>query len=183
MATIYKIEVGEFIYYGSTKQKLYLRQASHNCTLKENSNRKLYNKCRELNINKIKCIKIENCKKEDRFIREDYYINNANKEYLLNMMNSQQNLLKYKLSNKKYYKDNKDIISEKAKKYYEDNKEQKKEKSKKYHENNKNICNQKNKQRSSVKIECQCGLIARYDTINSKKHKNSVKHLNFINNL
>ena len=113
MATIYKIEVGEYIYYGSTKQRLCQRQDRHNESLRNGKkNYKIYQKCRELNINKIKCIEIEKCKLEERNTREGYYIRICNKDILLNCVIPDR----YRIGNDKYdeeyYENNKDKIKE-----------------------------------------------------------------------
>jgi len=153
MATIYKIEVGEFIYYGSTKKKLIHRQTNHNTKLKNNSTFPIYKKCRDLNIEKIKCIEIEKCKLEDRFIREGYYIRNCNKDILLNYQTAGRTKKEYQ-----------SIYSEKNK-----------DKKKKYRENNKEkIC-----EKASEIIICECGCSITKG--NRTHHKKTNKHLNLIN--
>jgi len=53
---VYKIELQDEIYVGSTEQKLCVRQSNHNAYLKLHPHRKLYKKCIEQGVDKIKCI-------------------------------------------------------------------------------------------------------------------------------
>ena len=59
MGFIYKIEIDNQIYIGSTKQKLCRRQTNHNCSLNNSNdshyNIYLYRFCRTHNIEKIIC--------------------------------------------------------------------------------------------------------------------------------
>ena len=72
---IYKIEICNEIYIGSTTQKLNERQRSHNFDLKR-KNYKLQKLCRENDINKINLIEIKkvkiNNKKELNIIEQKY---------------------------------------------------------------------------------------------------------------
>tara|TARA_R100001463_G_C3396711_1_gene207547 strand:- start:18 stop:428 length:411 start_codon:yes stop_codon:yes gene_type:complete len=79
MGFIYKIEVGEECYIGSTKNILQ-RQTTHNQGL-NNPNSKdynipLYKYCREHNIKKIICKKVEEVEDNNIKIKEQEYINN-----------------------------------------------------------------------------------------------------------
>ena len=76
MGFIYKIEVVEECYIGSTKNKyLCNRQYSHNYNMKNNNTSHLYNYCREHNVKKIICEKIEEVDNENSRIKEQEYIN------------------------------------------------------------------------------------------------------------
>ena len=55
MGFIYKIEVGEECYIGSTTTSLKHRISSHNTAIKKKCNSPLYKFCREHNIEKIIC--------------------------------------------------------------------------------------------------------------------------------
>ena len=79
MGFIYKIVIGNDLYVGSTKQKLYRRQNNHNCSL-NNPNRidyniPLYKFCRTYNIEKIICELIEEVEDSELRILEQEYIN------------------------------------------------------------------------------------------------------------
>ena len=80
MGFIYKIEVDEECYVGSTIEKyLSNRQGKHNYSL-NNSNNKSHNKylykyCREHNVKKIICKKLEEVDNENIRIKEQEYIN------------------------------------------------------------------------------------------------------------
>lgn len=76
-AIIYKIEFENEIYIGSTSKKyLCMRQAEHNNNLKNKPHQKLYKKCIENKIDKIKCIWVADIKydtnDEKRMIEEKY---------------------------------------------------------------------------------------------------------------
>ena len=91
MGFIYKIEVGENLYIGSTKHKLCDRQARHNYILNNpndnNYNLLLYRFFREHNIEKIICELIETVDNSELRILEQEYINmlepklNTNRAY------------------------------------------------------------------------------------------------------
>jgi predicted GIY-YIG superfamily endonuclease len=148
MAYIYKIEIGDYIYYGSTTD-IKRRQREHNCKLKSRDYY-LYQKCRELNILKIKCIQIEKCKEDNRIEREGYYIRNCNKDILLN----KQIAGSTRKETQKIYRDNN---KDKQQAYRDNNKDKKKE----YHQ---------------AKITCECGCIISRNSIYN--HLKSQKHLN-----
>ena len=73
---VYKIELQDEIYVGSTEQKLCVRQSNHNSDLKKYPNRKLYKTCIEQGIDKIKCIWVAdiefNSTAEKRMKEEEY---------------------------------------------------------------------------------------------------------------
>ena len=79
MGFIYKIEVGEELYVGSTKQKyLCRRQGQHNKILNNSKykdyNIYLYRFCREHNIEKIICELIEEVDNTELVLLEQEYI-------------------------------------------------------------------------------------------------------------
>jgi len=144
IGTVYKIEIGENIYIGSTTQKLCNRQGLHNFHYRDNTKiNKLYKKCRDNNITKIICILLEQKEVEDiDEIRqlEQQYIDELNPS--LNSWSAyiteEDKKEKHKEKNKKYYQENKDKLIDKQKEYNKNNKGKIKEKNKKYYENNKN---------------------------------------------
>jgi hypothetical protein len=73
---VYKIEVGDELYIGSTEEKLCARQGSHNRDLKKFPHRKLYKACIDNGIDKIKCWWVAdivfNSFEERRAIEETY---------------------------------------------------------------------------------------------------------------
>jgi hypothetical protein len=73
---VYKIEVGDELYIGSTEEKLCARQGQHNRDLKKFPHRKLYKACIDNGINKIKCWWVAdivfNSFEERRAIEETY---------------------------------------------------------------------------------------------------------------
>ena len=80
MGFIYKIEVGEDLYIGSTKLKcLSQRQAVHNYNLNNPNSKKyniyLYRFCREHNVSKIICEIIEEVDDTELVLLEQEYIN------------------------------------------------------------------------------------------------------------
>ena len=52
---VYKIEIGDELYIGSTEDKLCVRQGKHNYDLKKFPHRKLYKACIDNGVDKIKC--------------------------------------------------------------------------------------------------------------------------------
>ena len=91
MGFIYKIEIDNQIYIGSTIRKLYDRQAHHNYKLNNPNNRNyniyLYRFCREKKVKKIICELIEEVDDTELRILEQEYINklqptlNTNRAY------------------------------------------------------------------------------------------------------
>jgi hypothetical protein len=78
MGIIYKIEIDNQIYIGSTKLKLYQRQGQHNQCLKNPNNKDyniyLYKFCREKKVKKIICELIEEVDDTELRILEQEYI-------------------------------------------------------------------------------------------------------------
>jgi hypothetical protein len=79
MGFIYKIEVDNELYIGSTKQKLYQRQQLHNKSLNNPNdshyNIPLYRFCREKKVKKIICELIETVDDSELKIFEQGFIN------------------------------------------------------------------------------------------------------------
>lgn len=137
MATIYKIEFDEYIYIGSTVN-MKCRQRQHNHALRQNKTihhkSALYATARENGINCIEMIELEECSIDDRFIREQHYIDLNKGDKLLNGINAKH----YKKEYMKIYRQkNKEIIREQSKKWFEQHPECKKQSDKLYYEKNK----------------------------------------------
>ena len=108
MGFIYKIEVGEELYIGSTKKKLYYRQSQHNYTLNNPNNKSynypLYKFCRTHNIEKIICELIETVDDNELLLLEQEYIKmleptlNIRRAYQTKEERKEQNRLKNKKS-------------------------------------------------------------------------------------
>ena len=79
MGFIYKIEIDNQIYIGSTKQKLNKRQITHNQGLNNPNDRNyniyLYRFCREKKVEKIICELIEEVNNNELVLLEQEYIN------------------------------------------------------------------------------------------------------------
>lgn len=123
MGIIYKIQVNNFIYYGSTSQQLCKRQASHNYKLRNNYKQKLYQECINQNINNIKCELVEVCDNSILKERENFYILNCNNS--LNLRHSKSSLERMKETNKRYQQSDKGKLAKKKAdaKYQQKNKE------------------------------------------------------------
>ena len=111
MGFIYKIEIGEDLYIGSTKQKyLCQRQSRHNHDLNnphsKDYNSPLYKFCREHNVEKIICELLETVKDSELRIIEQEYIKmlepslNTKKSYIT----EKERLEQKKECNKKHNK-------------------------------------------------------------------------------
>ena len=139
---IYKIEICNEIYIGSTIEPLIERQRKHNSDLK-NKTIKLYETCRTNDINKITLIEIEkvkiNNKKELRILEQEY-INEL--QPTLNMCKAHRTEEDIKENDKN--RPNKRERYDQKKIYYQQNKEKIKE----------NV-----KKNSKIKVNCEfCGL-------------------------
>jgi len=111
MGFIYKIEIDNELYIGSTKQKLLKRQADHNYEF-NNSNRKDYNNplyrfCREKKVKKIICELIEKVENDELLLLEQEYINmlepklNTNRAFITNKEKIEYKRKQNKINNKK----------------------------------------------------------------------------------
>ena len=116
---VYKIELNDEIYVGSTEEKLCRRQSKHNYEIKKYPNRKLYKSCIEEGIEKIKCIWVAdiefNSTAEKRAIEEEY---RKDLNAKLNSRKCYRTVEEKKIDDKKYREKNKDRIAE-YKKLYE----------------------------------------------------------------
>ena len=148
---VYKIEIGEKIYIGSTIKKLNQRQTLHNYKLRQNKDKcKLYVECRKNGITEISCLLIE-----EKEIENELEIRLLEQEYItklqptLNMSSACTGLTT---------EDKKEYNKEYDKKRYENKKEYFKER----YENNK----KKIKDRISEKINCPiCNSVIRRDSL------------------
>tara|TARA_R110000822_G_scaffold5528_2_gene23687 strand:+ start:1675 stop:2124 length:450 start_codon:yes stop_codon:yes gene_type:complete len=105
MGFIYKIVINENIYVGSTKRnRLCFRQGQHNYSLRNGLTSPLYIFCREHNIKKILCEKLEEVDNKNIFIKEQEYINKLNPT--LNTISSYRT----EEEEKEYYNNNKNKI-------------------------------------------------------------------------
>ena len=127
---IYYIELADDYYIGSTKQKLCKRQGHHNESLnRKNTQSNLYKTARELGIEKLKCVWIEDVifnSIEELRAREEYWRKKYKDEKNSNL-NSQ--VCFQTLEEKKDYDNNYNQLQEtkdRKKKHYEDNKERRK---------------------------------------------------------
>ena len=133
---VYKIEVGDELYIGSTGEKLCVRQGSHNRDLKRYPHRKLYKACIDNGINKIKCWWVAdivfNSYAERRAIEETYR-KELNAELNTNRCYTSQEEIKeqqkqyrlgHKEEKKQYRLDHKEKIAEYKKQYNIDHKEE-----------------------------------------------------------
>lgn len=125
---IYKIEIGDENYIGSTKSGIAKRQTNHNNALKnpkcDNYNLSLYKKLRELKVKHIKLIQLEVVDVDNidelRDIEEEYRIK-LNPS--LNVLRCNKTYLSKKEYDKKRYLENKKEIDLKQYQYYQENKD------------------------------------------------------------
>lgn len=138
-AYIYKIELNDMIYIGSTKD-MKERQWQHNANLKRGCDYPIYKYCRENGINEVELILLECVDIEDKYIVEQYYIDEFKGDKLLNCVNAIFDKKANKEYRKAYYEANKEQIKEKhneqRKAYRQANKEKIKEHRKAYVEAN-----------------------------------------------
>jgi len=110
MGIIYKIQVNNCVYYGSTIQHyLSRRQARHNHNLKHNPIQLIYKECVLQNINKIICELVETCDDSQIKERENFYIKGCTNS--LNMRDAFLTEEKKKEIKKKYNQSEKGKIS------------------------------------------------------------------------
>ena len=171
IGTVYKIEIGEKIYIGSTIQKLCKRQSLHNFILRENKQTyKLYEECRINNIKKIICIPLET-----KEIEDDLEIRLLEQEYIDKLKPTINSQLAYTgLTREEYIKDyyinNKEKLTEKSKEYYEKNKQTVLEKQRKYGKEH----NEKSKERNKIYRNNNKDKVKEYFTDYYKKNKDKV---------
>jgi hypothetical protein len=115
---VYKIEIGDELYIGSTEEKLCKRQGKHNYDLKKKPHRKLYKACIDNGINKIKCWWVAdiifNSFEERRAIEETYRKELNAKLNSLRCYSSKEEKEEYQ---KQYKLDHKEKIAEYKKQY------------------------------------------------------------------
>jgi hypothetical protein len=208
---IYKICFGreaclgetEWLYVGSTIDKLYNRQGDHNYDYRTGRNRKLYEKARENNIGKLECILLEEIEfqelEELRIKEEEYRVKlkaNLNEIACYRSEEDRKNYQnKYNEENKEqireYYKEyneeNKDIISQQKKEYYEKNKDKIIERQKHYIQINNDIIREKrkiyienNKAKLKEQFNCKCG--GKYTYQYKSTHIKTKKHQTYLQN-
>tara|TARA_R110000787_G_scaffold2334_2_gene9260 strand:- start:298 stop:708 length:411 start_codon:yes stop_codon:yes gene_type:complete len=107
MGFIYKIEINNETYIGSTTKTLRKRQITHNHDLNvKKTTGKLYEKCRECNITDIDLILLEQVEDNDSKIKEQEYIDKLKPS--LNMFRSiPKTKEQQKMYKKKWCSDNK----------------------------------------------------------------------------
>jgi len=111
--------------------------------------------------------------KEDflELYKKKYYENNKEVISEKSKIYYENNKEKINKKNEKYYQNNKEFLSEKSKIYHENNKEVISEKKKIYRENNKGKLSEKRKE----KITCECGSIIVKSFL--ARHKLTPKHI------
>ena len=179
---VYKIEVGDELYIGSTEQKLCARQSCHNRDLKKYPHRKLYKACIDNGINKIKCWWVAdivfNSYAERRAIEETYrkQLNaelNSNRCYVSPEEMKEykkQYELDHKEEKKQYRLDHKEKIAEQQKQYKLDHKEKIAEYKKQYHIDHKEETKQYYlDHKEKIAEETRLYYIKNRDTINAKR--------------
>jgi len=141
---VYKIEIGDELYIGSTEEKLCVRQGKHNYELKKFPHRKLYKACIDNGIDKIKCWWVAdivfNSFNERRAIEETYR-KELNAE--LNTRRCYRSQEEKKEQNKQYKIDHKEEIKIKSKIYDDEHKEQIAEKDRLYYIKHRDTINAK----------------------------------------
>ena len=131
---VYKIEIGDELYIGSTEEKLCVRQGKHNYDLKKFPHRKLYKACIDNGVDKIKCWWVAdivfNSFDERRAIEETY---RKNLNAKLNSVRCYRSQEEKKEDRKQYSIDHKEERKEYKKQYHIDHNEELKEYYKQYH--------------------------------------------------
>jgi len=178
IGTVYKIEIYDKIYIGSTIMELSKRQIGHNTILKLNKrSNELYEECRKHNIEKIICIPLET-----KEIENDLEIRELEQEYidklkpLLNQKIAYTELTIKEQKNQRYIKNREDYL-QKKKEEYKVNRENMLKKCKEYYEENKEKIKEKNKEKNKV-INCNiCNSIITKSSL--KRHQKTKKCLNY----
>ena len=119
---VYKIEIGDELYIGSTEEKLCVRQGKHNYDLKKFPHRKLYKACIDNGVDKIKCWWVAdivfNSYAERRAIEETYRKElNAKLNSCRCYITLEEKKEQHTEYNKQYYLDHKKKIAEKDRLY------------------------------------------------------------------
>jgi hypothetical protein len=160
---VYKIEVGDELYIGSTEQILCARQRCHNRDLKSFPHRKLYKACIDNGVDKIKCWWVAdivfNSYAERRAIEETYR-KQLNAELNTNRCYTSQEEIKeqqkqyrlgHKEEKKQYRLDHKEKIAEYKKQYNIDHKEEIAEYQKQYKIANRDAINARRREKRKEK--------------------------------
>jgi len=116
---VYKIEIGDELYIGSTEDKLCVRQAKHNYDLKQFPHRKLYKACIDNGVDKIKCWWVADIvfnSFDERRAIEETYRKELNAE--LNSLRCYVSLEEKKEYQKQYELNHKEQRVEKDRRYY-----------------------------------------------------------------
>jgi hypothetical protein len=122
---VYKIEIGDELYIGSTEEKLCKRQGQHNYDLKRYPHRKLYKACIDNGIDNIKCWWVADIvfnSFDERRAIEETYRKKLNAE--LNSIRCYRSQEEKKEDKKQYDLDHKEEKKEYSKKYIIDHKEE-----------------------------------------------------------
>ena len=125
---VYKIEIGDELYIGSTEDKLCVRQGKHNYDLKKFPHRKLYKACIDNGVDKIKCWWVADIvfnSFDERRAIEETYRKQLNAE--LNTRRCYSSQEEKNEDNKQYRLDHKEERKQYNKQYELDHKEEKKQ--------------------------------------------------------
>lgn len=159
-AFVYKIEIGDDFYIGSTKQRLGQRGGEHNREIRDGNESPFYSFCRENDIKKVKCIQLERFECDTRqeiYMKEQEWIDKLNPT--LNKFRAYTNREEYK---KQLLIKNKEHIKEYNKIYNP-------------------IYYQKNKDRLATKYTCICGKTLSYS--GKSAHEKTKKHLKIVSEM
>jgi hypothetical protein len=173
VGTIYKIQSGNRVYFGSTTQTLKKRITNHKCDAKKGRTA-----C-ELVLEDDHTVEVielfEYVNVEDLRKREDHYIENnecINKQRAYRTEEQKKEQLKK--CRKKYSENNKEKERLRRKRYREKNKEKERLRCKRYREKNKEKINLRRLQ----KVECECGAFVSRTVL--ARHRKTQKHKNNI---
>lgn len=175
IGTIYKIEIDNNIYIGSTIQKLKTREHKHNVRLNvEDRNNKLYRVARENNLTCLNCIPLDTVVVEDLpALRnlEQKTMETIDEDKLLNEYNAYGYNLEKR---KKYLENNKDRRNALHREKYLLNKDNFREKKRAYYYENRDRLKQKNldnyyKNHEANLQRCRDYYSKHKDIINEKK--------------
>jgi len=163
IGTVYKVEIGENIYIGSTVLKLNRRQNLHNDNLKKNKNKiKLYEECKKNGITKIILVPLEEKEIEDideiRLLEQEYI---TKLQPSLNHKSSYTGLT-HKQYNQQYYENNKEEIKKNMTQYNNTNRKKINEKRRKYRIEHIEEITEKKKENITCPI---CGFVGRKEKL------------------